>query len=80
MKLTTQVRSIGMVCTAIARGQLDQTIDVVAEGEIAVLRDTVNDMVVRLRVFASEVSRVAYEVGTKGKLGGVAEVQGVEGT
>lgn len=80
MKLTTQVRSIGKVCTAIARGELDQTIDLVAEGEIAVLRDTINDMLVRLRVFASEVSRVAFEVGTRGKLGGVAEVQGVEGT
>lgn len=80
MKLTTQVRSIGKVCTAIARGDLEQTIDIVAEGEIAVLKDTVNNMVKRLRVFSSEVSRVAHEVGTQGKLGGTAEVQGVEGT
>ncbi|GHJ85902.1 hypothetical protein NliqN6_2304 [Naganishia liquefaciens] len=80
MKLTTQVRSIGKVCTAIARGDLEQTIDIVAEGEIAVLKDTVNNMVKRLRVFSSEVSRVAHEVGTQGKLGGTAKVQGVEGT
>lgn len=77
--LTTQVRSIATVTKAVANGDLSQTIDVDARGEILELKMTVNSMVVRLRAFASEVTRVALEVGTKGKLGGKAEVPDVEG-
>jgi osomolarity two-component system sensor histidine kinase NIK1 len=77
--LTTQVRSIGSVTTAVARGDLSKTIEIEAEGEMAVLKDTVNSMVKQLTIFAGEVTRVALEVGTQGILGGQAVVDGVEG-
>ncbi|CEH17888.1 probable nik-1 protein (os-1p protein) [Ceraceosorus bombacis] len=78
--LTEQVRSIGMVTTAVAKGDLTKVIDIEAEGEMAQLKDTVNSMVGQLRVFASEVVRMSMEVGTYGKLGGQAHVPNVEGT
>ncbi|KAG1254681.1 hypothetical protein G6F68_010729 [Rhizopus microsporus] len=78
--LTTQVRSIAQVTKAVARGDLSKKIEVETSGEILDLKDTVNDMVDQLRVFAAEVTRVAKEVGTEGKLGGQAIVQGVAGT
>ncbi|KAF9343836.1 histidine kinase osmosensor, partial [Mortierella sp. NVP85] len=78
--LTTQVRSIAEVTTAVASGDLSKTIEVEAQGEISELKTTVNSMVERLRTFAAEVTRVAREVGTEGILGGQAEVKGVEGT
>ncbi|KAF9945850.1 hypothetical protein BGZ70_003534, partial [Mortierella alpina] len=77
--LTTQVRSIAEVTTAVACGDLSKTIDVEAQGEISSLKKTVNSMVEQLRTFAAEVTRVAREVGTEGKLGGQAHVKGVEG-
>lgn len=77
--LTEQVRSISMVTTAVAQGDLTRTIDISAEGEMANLKDTVNSMVARLRVFASEVVRMSMEVGTYGKLGGQAHVPDVKG-
>ncbi len=78
--LTGQVRSIGVVTTAVAKGDLTKTIDIDAEGEMAQLKDTVNSMVGQLRIFASEVIRMSMEVGTYGKLGGQAHVPNVEGT
>jgi HAMP domain-containing protein/signal transduction histidine kinase/CheY-like chemotaxis protein len=78
--LTDQVRNIAVVTTAVATGDLSQKITVDARGEIAQLRDTINTMVEQLRAFAAEVTRVAREVGTEGKLGGQAEVEGVSGT
>jgi len=78
--LTDQVRNIAVVTTAVANGDLSQKITVDARGEIAQLRDTINRMVDQLRAFAAEVTRVAREVGTEGKLGGQAEVEGVSGT
>ncbi|KAG0354096.1 hypothetical protein BGZ54_001840, partial [Gamsiella multidivaricata] len=78
--LTTQVRSIAEVTTAVACGDLSKKIDVEAQGEISELKLTVNSMVERLRTFAAEVTRVAREVGTEGRLGGQAEVRGVDGT
>jgi HAMP domain-containing protein/signal transduction histidine kinase/DNA-binding response OmpR family regulator len=78
--LTSQVRNIAEVATAIARGDLSRKITVDAKGEIRELKETVNTMVDQLNSFASEVTRVAYEVGTEGKLGGQAEVPGVAGT
>ncbi|KAN0064437.1 histidine kinase osmosensor [Thecaphora frezii] len=78
--LTEQVRSIGMVTTAVAKGDLTKMIDIDAEGEMAQLKDTVNSMVGQLRIFASEVVRMSMEVGTYGKLGGQAHVPNVEGT
>ena len=63
LNLTEQVRSIGMVTTAVARGDLTKTIEIVAVGEMAQLKDTVNSMVAQLRVFASEVVRMSLEVG-----------------
>ncbi|RCH98159.1 hypothetical protein CU097_014250 [Rhizopus azygosporus] len=78
--LTTQVRSIAEVTKAVARGDLSKKIDVETQGEILDLKNTVNDMVDQLRVFASEVTRVAREVGTEGKLGGQALVPNVDGT
>ncbi|KAG0305913.1 hypothetical protein BGZ99_001942, partial [Dissophora globulifera] len=78
--LTTQVRSIAEVTTAVACGDLSKTIEVEARGEISELKLTVNSMVDQLRTFAAEVTRVAREVGTEGKLGGQAEVEGVDGT
>ncbi len=78
--LTGQVRNIAAVTTAVARGDLSQKITVEAKGETAELKDTINTMVDQLSAFASEVTRVAKEVGTEGKLGGQAEVPGVGGT
>jgi HAMP domain-containing protein/signal transduction histidine kinase/ActR/RegA family two-component response regulator len=78
--LTSQVRNIAQVATAVARGDLTQQITVDAYGEIAALADTVNTMVDQLSSFAAEVTRVAREVGTEGKLGGQADVPGVGGT
>jgi osomolarity two-component system sensor histidine kinase NIK1 len=80
VSLAMQVRSIAAVTTAVAAGDLSQTCEVYAEGEIMTLRDTVNSMVSQLRTFASEVTRVAMEVGTHGVLGGQAIVPGVQGT
>ncbi|PBC76076.1 GAF sensor hybrid histidine kinase [Streptomyces sp. TLI_235] len=78
--LTTQVRNIAQVTTAVARGDLTQKIQVDARGEILELKDTVNTMVDQLSAFADEVTRVAREVGTEGSLGGQAQVPGVAGT
>src|SRR4051812_6860600 len=78
--LTDQVRNIALVTTAVANGDLSKKISVEAKGEIAELRDTINTMVDQLRAFAAEVTRVAREVGTEGKLGGQATVEGVSGT
>ncbi|MBI5194010.1 MAG: HAMP domain-containing protein [Nitrospirae bacterium] len=78
--LTSQVRNIASVTTAVANGDLSQKITVEAKGEIRQLKDTINRMVDQLNGFASEVTRVAREVGTDGKLGGQAEVKGVGGT
>jgi signal transduction histidine kinase/HAMP domain-containing protein/CheY-like chemotaxis protein len=78
--LTNQVRNIAYVATAVAQGDLSQKITVDAKGEILELKNTINTMVDQLRSFADEVTRVAREVGTEGKLGGQAEVQGVSGT
>ncbi len=78
--LTSQVRNIAQVTTAVASGDLSKKIDVDARGEILELKTTINTMVDRLSAFASEVTRVAREVGTEGKLGGQAEVIGVSGT
>ena len=77
--LTTQVRDIAQVATAVARGDLSQKIDVDARGEILELKDTVNTMVDQLSSFAAEVTRVAREVGSEGRLGGQAQVPGVGG-
>ncbi|WP_438482341.1 HAMP domain-containing protein [Oleiharenicola lentus] len=78
--LTLQVRNIAEVTTAVARGDLSRKITVDVKGEILELKDTVNIMVDQLNSFAAEVTRVAREVGTAGKLGGQAEVKGVAGT
>ena len=78
--LTAQVRNIAEVATAVARGDLSRKITVDVRGEILELKDTLNTMVDQLRSFASEVTRVAREVGTDGKLGGQAQVPGVGGT
>src|SRR5437868_182465 len=78
--LTGQVRNIAEVSTAVARGDLSRKITVDVKGEILELKDTINTMVDQLRSFASEVTRVAREVGTDGKLGGQAVVPGVAGT
>ncbi|MER7760302.1 HAMP domain-containing protein [Streptomyces sp. NPDC097619] len=78
--LTTQVRDIAQVATAVAKGDLSQKITVDARGEILELKNTVNTMVDQLSSFAGEVTRVAREVGTEGILGGQADVQGVSGT
>jgi len=77
--LTAQVRNIAEVTTAIANGDLSKKITVDARGEVMELKNTVNTMVDQLRSFAAEVTRVAKEVGTEGKLGGQAEVKGVAG-
>ncbi|MGA4846435.1 HAMP domain-containing protein [Streptomyces sp. G5(2025)] len=77
--LTTQVRDIAQVATAVAKGDLSQKIDVDARGEILELKDTVNTMVDQLSAFADEVTRVAREVGSEGRLGGQAQVPGVGG-
>jgi signal transduction histidine kinase/HAMP domain-containing protein/CheY-like chemotaxis protein len=78
--LTGQVRSIAQVATAVERGDLSQKIDVDAMGEVAALAGTINRMVGTLSAFADEVTRVAREVGTEGRLGGQADVKGVSGT
>jgi signal transduction histidine kinase/HAMP domain-containing protein/CheY-like chemotaxis protein len=78
--LTSQVRNIALVTTAVANGDLSKKITVDARGEILQLKDTINAMVEQLRTFAAEVTRVAREVGTEGKLGGQAAVPGVAGT
>jgi HAMP domain-containing protein/signal transduction histidine kinase/ActR/RegA family two-component response regulator len=78
--LTNQVRNIALVTTAVANGDLSQKITVDARGEIFELKNTINVMVDQLRSFAAEVTRVAKEVGTEGKLGGQADVKGVSGT
>ena len=78
--LTSQVRNIAEVTTAVAAGDLSKKITVDVKGEILELKNTVNTMVDQLRSFAAEVTRVAREVGTEGKLGGQADVQGVAGT
>jgi HAMP domain-containing protein/signal transduction histidine kinase/CheY-like chemotaxis protein len=78
--LTSQVRNIAQVTTAVAKGDLSQKITVDAQGEILALKNTVNTMVDQLSSFADEVTRVAREVGTEGKLGGQAQVKGVSGT
>ena len=78
--LTGQVRNIAEVTTAVASGDLSKKITAVAKGEILELKSTINTMVDQLNSFASEVTRVAREVGTEGKLGGQAEVRGVAGT
>src|SRR5437762_3136709 len=77
--LTNQVRNIAGVTTAVAKGDLSTKITVDAQGEILQLKNTINTMVDQLKAFASEVTRVAREVGTDGKLGGQAEVKGVAG-
>src|SRR4029078_3906208 len=77
--LTNQVRNIAAVTTAVARGDLSQKITVEVKGEILELKNTINTMVDQLNSFASEVTRVAREVGTEGILGGQAQVRGVAG-
>jgi HAMP domain-containing protein len=78
--LTAQVRNIAEVTTAVARGDLSRKITVDVKGEISELKNTINTMVDQLNAFAAEVTRVAREVGTDGKLGGQAQVKGVAGT
>ncbi len=78
--LTSQVRNVAEVTTAVAKGDLTKKITVDVKGEILELKNTINTMVDQLTSFASEVTRVAREVGTEGKLGGQAQVKGVEGT
>ena len=74
--LTNQVRNIAQVATAVANGDLSQKITVDVRGEVLELKNTINMMVEQLRTFAAEVTRVAKEVGTEGKLGGRADVKG----
>src|ERR671930_292610 len=78
--LTDQVRNVAQVTTAVANGDLSKKITVDAQGEILELKNTINTMVDQLSSFADEVTRVAQEVGTEGKLGGQAQVEGVSGT
>jgi HAMP domain-containing protein len=78
--LTSQVRNIATVTTAVARGDLSRKITVDVKGEILELKETINTMVDQLNGFSSEVTRVAREVGTEGKLGGQAFVPGIGGT
>src|SRR5499425_463810 len=78
--LTNQVRNIADVTTAVAKGDLSRKITVEAKGEVQALKNTINTMVDQLSAFASEVTRVAREVGTEGRLGGQASVPGVGGT
>src|SRR5207237_6733481 len=78
--LTNQVRSIADVTTAVAQGDLSRKITVDARGEILELKSTINTMVDQLSSFADEVTRVAREVGTEGRVGGQADVKGVSGT
>src|SRR5262249_29586274 len=78
--LTVQLRDVSKVATAIANGDFSQKITVDVKGEILQITDIINKMVDQLNSFAAEVTRVAKEVGTEGKLGGQAEVKGVSGT
>ncbi|KAF9192147.1 hypothetical protein BGZ50_008790, partial [Haplosporangium sp. Z 11] len=78
--LTGQVRDIAVVCKAVASGDMTKKVSVPVQGEVLELKETMNTMVDQLRMFATEVTRVAREVGTEGKLGGQAEVEGVDGT
>src|SRR5205823_2700269 len=78
--LTNQVRNIAQVTTAVANGEIGRATSRDAQGEILELKNTINTMVDQLNAFASEVTRVAREVGTEGKLGGQADVKGVAGT
>src|SRR5260370_989757 len=78
--LTVQLRDVSKVATAIANGDMTQKITVDVKGEILQFKDVINKMVDQLNSFAAEVTRVAKEVGTEGKLGGQAEVRGVSGT
>src|SRR5204862_6431449 len=78
--LTVQLRDVSKVATAIANGDLTQKITVDVKGEILQIKNVINTMVDQLSSFASEVTRVAQDVGTEGKLGGQADVQGVAGT
>src|SRR4051812_3431823 len=78
--LTSQVRGIATVAPAVARGDLEQKFTLEAKGEVAALAETLNSMTDTLQAFASEVTRVAREVGTEGRLGGQAQVEGVSGT
>src|SRR6516162_8394071 len=78
--LTVQLRDVSKVATAIANGDLTQKITVDVKGEILQIKDVINKMVDQLNSFAAEVTRVAKEVGTEGRLGGQAEVKGVSGT
>ncbi|HEY8946117.1 MAG TPA: HAMP domain-containing protein, partial [Polyangiaceae bacterium] len=78
--LTVQLRDVSKVATAIANGDLTQTVVVEVQGEILQIKNVINQMVGSLNTFASEVTRVAREVGTEGKLGGQASVPGVAGT
>src|SRR6476620_10938063 len=78
--LTAQVRNIAQVTTAVANGDFSRKITIDVKGEILELKNTINEMVDQLGSFASEVTRVAREVGTEGKLAGQAEVKGVSGT
>src|SRR5205823_5246583 len=78
--LTAQVRNIADVATAVAQGDLSRKVTVDVRGEILLLKETMNTMVDQLNAFAGEVTRVAREVGTEGKLGGQAQVPGVAGT
>ncbi|KAI9849988.1 MAG: histidine kinase osmosensor [Thelocarpon superellum] len=80
MNLTTQVRDIATVTTAVAKGDLTQTVQAECKGEILDLKSTINSMVGQLRQFAQEVTKIAREVGTEGRLGGQATVHDVEGT
>src|SRR5688500_18613708 len=77
--LTTQVRNIAEVTTAVAQGDLSKKITVDVKGEVAELKDTINTMVDQLSSFAAEVTRVAREAGTEGKLGGQAQAERVSG-
>lgn len=78
--LTRQVRSIANVTKAVAEGDLSRKVEIEAKGEVRDLRDTINTMVDRLNLFASEVTRVSLEVGTRGNLGVTAEVGNISGT
>src|SRR5438046_1321572 len=78
--LTSQVRNIAEVTTAVANGDLSRKITVDVHGEVLELKNTINTMVDQLRSFAAEVTRVAREVGTEGRLGGQADVRDVAGT
>src|SRR5690606_20303098 len=79
LNLTSQVREIARVTTAVAQGDLTKTVNVEVRGELLALKDTINTMVHQLSSFTDEVTRVAREVGTEGKLGGQAQVHGVSG-